>query len=88
MSILGFVILALLNVLSGLLKSKFNIGNFDVLNLQSAIENASGLYNIFAWVNEFVPVSFLLSLAVLTTVFYGYKLILNLIKFILSIFKK
>lgn len=88
MSIVGFIILALLNVLSGRLKSTYGVGDFDVSDLQFAIENASGLYNIFAWVNEFIPINFLLSLATLTTIFYGYKLIVNLIKFILSIFKK
>ena len=88
MSIVGFVILALLNALGGLLRSKFNVGGFDVSDLQLAIENASGVYNIFAWVNEFIPVDFLLTLATLTTIFYGYKLILGLIRFILSIFKK
>ena len=88
MSIVGFLLLSFLSFLSNHFKSQFGISDFDTSDLQNALEGCSGLYNIFAWVNEFVPVSFLLLLAGLTTVFYGYKLIISLVRFIFSIFKR
>lgn len=88
MNIVGFILLYFMNFLIEIAKSKYNVGEFDTSTFKNIVENASGLYNIFAWVNEFVPVSFLISLALLTTVFYGYKLIVGITKYIISIFKK
>lgn len=86
MSILGIIFLWFLNVLSSLFSRDLDSFNLDQLN--DYVEGASTLYNIFAWVDQFVPVDVLLFLAGMTTLFYAYKFVMVIIRFILPFFKK
>lgn len=87
MNIFGTVLLWFFNVLLSGLKTTFGIAGFDTEKLENLISAVSNLTNIFAWVDIFVPVDFLLILSGLTAVFYGYRLVLGIVKTIISLFK-
>ena len=87
MDMLGIVLMWFFNVLTSVLKNKEGIGSFDLSSVQDIIKSVDNVVNIFAWVDMFVPVNFLITLALLTTVFYGYKFIISIVKYIISMFK-
>lgn len=87
MNIFGTVLLWFFNTLLSGLKSTFGIAGFDTEKIENLISAISNLTNIFAWVDVFVPVDFLFILSGLTAVFYGYRLILGIVRTVISLFK-
>lgn len=89
MDMLGIVLLWFANILTSIFNNDL-VGEdkkFSLEDVQSAIEAIEGVTNIFAWVDMFVPVDFLLTLALLTTIFYSYKFINTMVRYIISMFK-
>ena len=87
MNIFGFFILWFANVLTSFLGKTFFSGDFSTDKIVSALEALDGIYNIFAWVDVFVPVDFLMPLALLTAVFYSYKFVNSIVRYLIAIFK-
>lgn len=88
MDMLGIVLIWLFNLLTSGLRNKFGAGEFNIESVTDIIKTISNVTNIFAWVDMFVPVNFLVTLSLLTTVFYSYKFIVNMVRFIISLFKR
>lgn len=88
MDMLGIVLMWFFNVLTSRFRNDYGAGDFSVDSIIEAVNSISNVYNIFAWINMFVPVSFLITLAMLTTVFYSYQFILSMVKYIISLFKR
>lgn len=83
MSITGYILLWLTNILTDLLAKEHVSGEFAV-NTVEALETT---YNIFAWLDVFLPMDFIISLALATTVFYGYKFVLSIVNRCVELFK-
>lgn len=83
MSIMGFLLLWFTNVLTFLLGKDYVDGEF-VINTFDVLQN---VYNIFSWLDIFLPVDFLFSLASLTTIYYGYRFVMGISRYIVSLFK-
>lgn len=88
MDMLGIVLMWFFNILTSRLKNDYGAGSFDIDTVTETISSIKNLVNIFAWVDMFVPVNFLVTLALLTTVFYSYKFIITMVKYIISLFKR
>lgn len=88
MDMLGIVLMWFFNVLTSRLRNDYGAGSFNADSIIEAVNSISNVYNIFAWINMFVPVSFLITLAMLTTVFYSYQFIISMVKYIISLFKR
>lgn len=78
----------LFNLLTTGLRGKYGAGDFNIESVTDIIETIQNVTNIFAWVDMFVPVNFLVTLSLLTTVFYSYKFIVNIVRYIISLFKR
>jgi len=88
MDILGIVLMWLFNVLVSRLQHDLIGGDgFSLDNVTAAIETISNVTNIFAWIDVFVPVDFIITLALLTAVFYSYRFITSIVKYIIALFK-
>lgn len=83
MNILGFVFLWFSNILTNFLVQDYVTEDFVI----HSYEIMADVYNIFAWVNVFVPVNVLLVIFTSTTAYYGLKFVLNIVKYIISLFK-
>lgn len=83
MSIMGFFLLWFTNVLTTLLGKDYVTGEFVV----DTVEALESVYNIFAWLDVFLPMDFLFGIAGLTALFYGYKFVMGISKYIVSLFK-
>ena len=83
MSITGYILLWLTNVLTDLLAKEHVNGEFAV-NTVDALEST---YNIFAWLDVFLPMDFIMALAFATTAFYGYKFVLSIVNHVVDLFK-
>lgn len=88
MDMLGIVLMWFFNILTSKLRADNGAGEFDIKSVTDIIETISNVTNIFAWVDMFVPVNFLVTLALLTTVFYSYKFIVTIVRYIISLFKR
>lgn len=88
MDMLGIVLMWFFNILTSKLRADNGAGEFDIKGVTDIIEKISNVTNIFAWVDMFVPVDFLVTLALLTTVFYSYKFIVTIVRYIISLFKR
>lgn len=88
MDMLGIVLMWLFNILTSKLRADNGAGEFDIKSITDIIETISNVTNIFAWVDMFVPVNFLVTLGLLTTVFYSYKFIVTIVRYIISLFKR
>lgn len=84
MSVMGFFLLWLTNVLTSLLGKDYVSGEF-VVDTVSALQD---VYNIFAWLDVFLPMDFLLGIAVVTGLYYAYRFILGIVNHVVSLFKK
>ncbi len=90
MSVLGTILLFIMNILVGKFQLEMGLDTFSEENISEfvyTVQNFSEIYNIFAWVDKFVSVNVLFALATFTTLYYSYKFILGLVKYIISIFK-
>lgn len=76
------------NILTSKLRADNGAGDFNIESITDIIKTINNITNIFAWVDMFVPVNFLVTLALLTTVFYSYKSIITMVKYIISLFKR
>lgn len=83
MNILGFFMLWFANVLTSFLGKDYFGGDFII----DTVEAIGTVYNIFAWLDVFIPVDFLMSLAFLTSLYYGYRFVNSIVKYILELFK-
>lgn len=88
MDMLGIVLMWFFNILTSKLRADNGAGEFNIDSVTDAINTVHNITNIFAWVDIFVPVNFLVTLALLTTVFYSYKFIVTMVKYIISLFKR
>lgn len=88
MDMLGIVLMWFFNILTSKLRADNGAGEFDIKSVTDLVETVSDVTNIFAWVDVFVPVNFLVTLALLTTVFYSYKFIVTIVRYIISLFKR
>lgn len=89
MDMLGIVLLWFANILTSIF-NKDLVGEdktFSLDEVEATLETIEGVTNVFAWIDIFVPVNFLLTLALLTTIFYSYKFINSMVKYIISMFK-
>lgn len=89
MDMLGIVLLWFANILTSIFNNDL-VGEgktFSVDGIKSTIGAITELTNIFAWVDVFVPVDFLLVLALLTTTYYSYKFVNSLVRYIIQMFK-
>lgn len=89
MDMLGIILLWFANILTGIF-NKDLVGEgktFSLDGINSALETIDGVTNIFAWIDIFIPVNFLLTLALLTTIFYSYKFINSMVRYIIAMFK-
>ncbi len=84
MSVMGFFLLWLTNVLTSLLGKDYVSGEF-VVDTVSAMES---VLNIFAWLDVFLPMDFLLGIAGLTGLYYAYRFVLGIANHVVSLFKK
>ncbi len=87
MNILGLFLLWFVNVLTTFLGRIFFNGEFSTEAIENSINSIGDIYNIFAWVDVFVPVDFLILLAALTAAFYGFKFVNALVKYVVALFK-
>ena len=88
MDMLGIVLMWFFNILTSKLRADNGAGEFNIESITDIIETVNNVTNIFAWVDMFVPVNFLVTLALLTTVFYSYKFIVTMVRYIISLFKR
>lgn len=88
MDMLGIVLMWFFNILTSKLRADNGAGEFNIESITDIIETVDNVTNIFAWVDMFVPVNFLVTLALLTTVFYSYKFIVTIVRYIISLFKR
>ena len=88
MDMLGIVLMWFFNILTSKLRADIGAGEFNVESITDIIKTVNNVTNIFAWVDMFVPVNFLVTLALLTTVFYSYKFIVTIVRYIISLFKR
>lgn len=88
MDMLGIVLMWFFNILTSKLRADNGAGEFNIESITDIIETIDNVTNIFAWVDMFVPVNFLVTLALLTTVFYSYKFIITIVRYIISLFKR
>ena len=88
MDMLGIVLMWFFNILTSKLRADNGAGEFNIESITDIIKTVKNVTNIFAWVDMFVPVNFLVTLALLTTVFYSYKFIITMVKYIISLFKR
>lgn len=89
MDMLGIVLLWFANILTSIFNNDL-VGadkKFTLDDVNSAINTVKDITNIFAWIDVFVPVNFLLTLTLLTTIFYSYKFITSMVRYIISFFK-
>ncbi len=89
MDMLGIVLLWFANILTSIF-NKDLVGEdktFSLDEINATLETIDGVTNVFAWIDIFVPVNFLLTLALLTTIFYSYKFINSMVRYIISMFK-
>ncbi len=84
MSVMGFFLLWLTNVLTSMLGKDYVSGEFVV----DAVEAMESVLNIFSWLDVFLPMDFLLGIAGLTTIYYGYRFVLGIVNHVVSLFKK
>lgn len=84
MSVMGFFLLWLTNVLTSLLGKDYVSGEF-VVDTVSALKD---VYNIFAWLDVFLPMDFFLGIAALTGIYYAFRFILGIVNHVVSLFKK
>lgn len=89
MDMLGIVLLWFANILTSIFNNDLvGEGNkFSLDGIKNTLETIEGITNIFAWIDIFVPVNFLLTLALMTTIFYSYKFINSMVRYIISMFK-
>lgn len=83
MSIMGFFLLWLTNVLTFLLGEDYISGEFAV----DTVEALESVYNIFAWLDVFLPMDFLMAIALATGVYYGYRFVIGIAKHVVTLFK-
>lgn len=88
MDMLGIVLMWFFNILTSKLRADNGAGEFNIESITDIIKTINNVTNIFAWVDMFVPVNFLVTLALLTTVFYSYKFIVTIVRYIISLFKR
>ena len=62
MNILGFFMLWFANVLTSFLGKDYFDGDF----IMDSVNAISSVYNIFSWLDVFIPIDFLISLAFLS----------------------
>lgn len=86
MNLLSFFLLYLFKLLI-VFFGKGLIGELDFTSAFNMIASvASTLYNIFAWVNVFIDVDFLLFLFSVTMVYYTLKFFLSICKLVIEFF--
>ncbi len=83
MSVMGFFLLWLTNILTSLLGKDYFSGEF-VIDFINAIDT---VYNIFAWLKVFLPMDFFFALVGLTALYYSYRFVLGIVRYVVSLFK-
>ena len=83
MSVMGFFLLWLTNILTSFLGKDYFNGEF-AMEFINAIDT---VYNIFAWLDVFLPMDFFLALAGLTALYYSYRFVLGIVNHVVALFK-
>ncbi len=81
MDLIGFVLLKLVKYFINIFKPKEEM----VLPTLKALGT---LANIFAWANAIIPVDTILLLMAISASFYVFKMLMNMVRFIIGMIKK